>query len=715
MKYNDLEKTQDLFDITANVPKPIENIEMEGASKNDLTEDLALNNKEENIEPKEESQKIKKQNKKSFKNRWASLPKKKKILLIIIAILIFFLLILLILVFTLGKKKPHDNDEKEKDPVVVIEKENYIYEDGILKFLNAQEEEIGTYECQNKDEDKCYVASYSEEDNFDGPKNVYEDETLIERRSAIYLDNYVFIIDSDSKDNDVILYNIKEEKEEETYNLVKGFTNSEYVILQDKKGKYGLIEFIDETYETKLEFKYDYIGMENATSDIVIQEKNKYTIYNKEGKPLSKPVEYKIKSYNKDHIVVDNKGYYLYDFEGELVSEEKSDFISLLDNYFVLINDNKLYIKDYENNKYNEDGIKLSNDNYNPLNIYDKNKTLIETKEAYTLNLENNTIEVKYKNKNMDKSKMINTYEGKLSSELPYLNYFDGNLYFYKDEEKEELLGKYSCSNKNTIEKDTKSLSTCTVATESFYSKNDIEIDNSENLGWIPVFNDRYVFVLDSIDTSKPTIILQDIKENKTLSKYASVDAGGYTNETKVSFIESKEAYVMAKNKSNKYGMIRIGDKVESAIPFNYDELEKMGDYYMVKESSGTYMLLDNAGQKMTDKYGYKITDYRGNYLKVTDNDDKCYIYDFEGNRIDDTGYKDIILYDEYYVLITQDNKLNIGEYGSYSFSLSYDIDISEYYENDYQITRNSSGYTIKIKSTNKIYTATPDGYLTES
>ncbi len=717
MKYNDLEKTQDLFDIEENIPKPIENIEMEGASKNDLTEDLGLTEntlKEREEVMEQQPKKTSKKNKKSLKEKWTSLPKKKKILLIIIIILIILLTILLILVLTLGKKKSNDN-EKEKEPVVIVEKENYIYEDGILKFLNADDKEIGTYECQNKDEDKCYVASYSNEDNFDGPKNVYEDETLIERRSAIYLDNYVFIADNSSKEEKIILYNIKEQKEEGTYALVKGFADSEYVILKDDKGNYGLIEFIDDIYETPLEFKYDYIGMASKDSDVVVEEKNKYTIYSKDGKALSKPVDYEIKSYNKDHLVVDNKGYYVYDFENKLVSEEKSEFISLLDDYFVLINDNKLYIRDYDNNKYNEEGIKLSNDNYNPLNIYDKNKTLLETKEAYTLNLENNTIEVKYKNKNADKSKMINTYEGKLSSELAYLNYFDGNLYFYKDEEKEELLGKYSCTNKNTIEKNTKVLTTCTIATESFYSKNTVEVDNSSNLGWLPIFNERYVFILDSIDEAKPTIILHDLKDNKTLSKYASVDAGSYTKEAKLSFAEAKETNVMAKNKSNKYGMIKIGDSVTSAIPFNYDELEKMGEYYMVKESSGTYQLLDEAGQKVTDKYGYKITDYHGNYLKVMDNDHKCYIYDFEGNRIDDTGYKDIILYDDYYVLITQDNKLNIGEYKNSSFSLSYDIDISEYYENDYEITRNSNGYTIKIKSTNKIYLANSSGYLAES
>ena len=36
MKYDDLDKTKDLFDIVDEVPSPIENIEMEGVNKENL-------------------------------------------------------------------------------------------------------------------------------------------------------------------------------------------------------------------------------------------------------------------------------------------------------------------------------------------------------------------------------------------------------------------------------------------------------------------------------------------------------------------------------------------------------------------------------------------------------------------------------------------------------------------------------------------------------
>ncbi len=715
MKYDDLDKTKDLFDIKDEVPSPIDNIETEGVSKNNLTQDLDLNTKEE--EPKEPKKKKKQKTSQSLKDRWLNLAKWQKVLIIIFSIIILFVIVGLI-VFKALTAEEKDPSKHHNNPVVIVEKENYIYEDGTLKFIDEDENELGTYECQNKQENLCYIVNYNDEDDFDGSKNVYEDESLIERRSKIYNNKYVFIYDNKStEDNDIILYNIETKKEEGKYVLVKGFSDTDYVIVKNSKGKYGTLELGAEVTE-KIPLNYDYIGMFNKDSNLVVKTDNKYFIYDRNGTPLSTGLEDKIKSYNNNYIVVaNNKDYKVYNYTGEELFTDKDtefEYISLLDNYAVLIKDGLLYIRDYENNKYNEDGIKLNNDNYNTLNVYDKNKRLIETKSAYDLTIEDNVISISYKNKNSFKSKLIDTYEGKISSTIPNLNYFDGNLYFYLDEEKTELLGKYPCSNKNNITKDTTLLENCVVATEEFYSQNEVEADNSKKVGWVPIFNGRFVFVNDSISSENTTIVLYDLKDKKVLSKYSSVDAGSYIGESKVTYAGTEEAYIMAKNKSNKYGMIRIGTDVASAIPFNYAHIERLKEYYVVKESSGTYALMDNAGQILTDKYGYRIVDYVDNYLKVRDNDKKCYIYNFEGDRIDDTGYLDIFLYEDYYVVITQNYELNIGEYEDSSFSLRYDIELSEDYKDDFTVTKNSNGYTIKIKSTNKTYHVSSSGSIDE-
>ena len=51
MKYDDLEKTKELFEIDEDVPTPIENIEMEGISKDTVTDEftLGLTDKEASI------------------------------------------------------------------------------------------------------------------------------------------------------------------------------------------------------------------------------------------------------------------------------------------------------------------------------------------------------------------------------------------------------------------------------------------------------------------------------------------------------------------------------------------------------------------------------------------------------------------------------------------------------------------------------------------
>lgn len=103
-----------------------------------------------------------------------------------------------------------------------------------------------------------------------------------------------------------------------------------------------------------------------------------------------------------------------------------------------------------------------------------------------------------------------------------------------------------------------------------------METDNSNNVGWLPIYNERFVFLSDSIDPNNPTIVLYDLKNKKTLSKYSAVDASVYSKENKVSFRTVENQFVMARNKNNKYGIIKIGAEVGSVVGFNYDKIEKL-------------------------------------------------------------------------------------------------------------------------------------------
>lgn len=701
MKYDDLEKTKELFEIDEDVPTPIENIEMEGISKESVTDEFTLgltdkeadiiksNTKEEKLDNKEKNKKNKK-DKKSLKEKWNGLSKKQKIITIAIIILVLIVIIALILLLVLkdNKKKPVEGPKEPDKPEVIVNEENYSYKDGILSLIDKDKNELGTYECKNKDEKLCFVAYFNTEDEFDGIKYIYEDESEIKRRTPIFNDSYVFINDNENESsNSIILYNIKDQKEEGIYELVKGFKESNYIIVKDNNNKYGAFEITSEGPVEKMKLTYDYLGMKSSDSKVVAKTNNKYFIYNQDGKLESKGLNYPIKNYNNSYIVIDNNGEALYDYKSKQVIEGSYDYISLLDDYVGLVKDNKLYIKDYKNNKYNEEGIELFNSYYNELNIYNAENTLTSTKYAYKINIIENTIDVTYLNKNdKDKNVTISINDGRLSSNFANLNYIDGKLYFYKEENKKTLLGAYTCTNKNTVEKDTNTLSSCYVAS------------NKNNTGWLPIINERYVFIVDSLDKDNKTIMLYDMKNNKTLSRYISVDTGINVSENKITFVYNNNLHIIAENRSNKFGVIRIEEEVKSVIPFDYKSISKLKDYYLGETSSSTYLLLNNTGNEATEKFGSKIVDYNGNYLKTEDNK----VYDFKGNEISKEDYLYVELKEDYYVVINKDKKLDIRKYNDENFKLTNPIDIGDTtdYSNAFEVSKSANNYIIKIKST---------------
>jgi hypothetical protein len=93
--------------------------------------------------------------------------------------------------------------------------------------------------------------------------------------------------------------------------------------------------------------------------------------------------------------------------------------------------------------------------------------------------------------------------EGELFSKIygdkRNLKLINGKLYFYSDEDKENLIGKYTCKNKNDVTSKTTELTSCFVAKES-------KIVN-ETSGYIPIFNNSYAFISDNNN-----VILYDLK-----------------------------------------------------------------------------------------------------------------------------------------------------------------------------------------------------------
>ena len=158
-----------------------------------------------------------------IKTAWGKLSKKQRILLMILGGLLLFLALFLIIFLVIKlSSKPEEKTlvttpEEEVIPVIV---DNFYYKEGSLYLLNSADTEIGSYECENKDDGLCYVALNSNRDDFDVTKLVDEEGNNREQRLPIIHDNYVFIYDNKNQKNvEVILYSIKDKTEVARYLL----------------------------------------------------------------------------------------------------------------------------------------------------------------------------------------------------------------------------------------------------------------------------------------------------------------------------------------------------------------------------------------------------------------------------------------------------------------------------------------------------------------
>ena len=148
---------------------------------------------------KEEEIKIEKKPKKKKKSK-KSLTKKQKIIIICIVSFVILVAAGLLLYFLVFK----DNKKEEPKENVVIQKDNYIYENGSLSLLDKSGKTVGKYECSAKEAEKCYVAKFTLEDNLDTDKYLDNENNPIEENSGIYFNNYIYIYD----DEKIVLYDI---------------------------------------------------------------------------------------------------------------------------------------------------------------------------------------------------------------------------------------------------------------------------------------------------------------------------------------------------------------------------------------------------------------------------------------------------------------------------------------------------------------------------
>ena len=514
----------------------------------------------EKVIPKKDEKKSKKPSK------WSSLSKKTKIIIIVSIILV--LIIAIVLIYFLVLKKDNNKNDNN-DPVVVIEKDNYKYEDGRLIFIDKDKKEIGSYECINKNENLCFVAYFSNEDNFDVNKKVYESGLPINIRTDIIKDKYVFIYDDETKEKgNVILYDMVSNKKLEEYSLVKEVKDN-YVIVK-KDNEYKLIS-LDSSLEDISKNTYDYMGYIEDTNYLVVASNGNYKLIDFEDKEVSKTVPGNIMSFDDKNISVKvGSEYYVYDYSGKVVVNDKYDYIRFANNYIITASGKKLFVYDVNGNRMNIEGIRITSDSYNTKLIFNDNLRQVGKEEAFNVVVSSNIMRIEY---GEDYTK-INLSDGIVSKNIPYISYFAGKLYFYSDEEKTNLIGSYKCEYDNDTDESTKELQNCFIAKESNIFTPDKEVKN----GYLPIYNNNYVFISDTKSpNANDNIILWDLKNNKKLATYKSVDAGFHDTENVVNFITTGGTQVVAKNTSDSYGLINIQtSKVNGIIPFKDQDDAKL-------------------------------------------------------------------------------------------------------------------------------------------
>ena len=543
-----------------------------------------------------------------IKDWFLSLSKKGKIITISVASLVLLLLIGVIVYFVFIKKdeKPIDN--------VVVEQDNYRYENGKLIFLDGKKE-LGEYECTDKSEKKCYVAYLNnDEDLFDHPSNIdYKGNTLKER-SEIYLKKYAFVYD----DGKITLYDIENKKSKKKFLSIKAYdTDRDLVVVEDKDNKFGVIEFMDDNFEYVINAYYDYLGIINAKDLLLVSETDKkQRIIDIDNKNLSKEFSINIKSASKEYIAAQSGAsynLYSYNFE-ELMSGY--DFISFHNEYVGLVKDKKLFFVDKDLNKMNEEGLELTSTNYNSIYKYDKKNKLDETDVAYKVTTNSDNIAVEYGKKN----KIINIFEGIVSKEYAYISYFDGKLYFYGDAEKTDLLGSYACTNKNTLASATDGLSNCMIYTS--------------DAGATGIYNNNFVFIKDGTDGN---IILYSITENKKKATYTSIELVNKDNVSgNISTYQSDSVFVIAKSASKgNFGVIKLdSSKASNVVSFNYKSVTKTSNnYYLLQNVDNKYSLWDATFSKVSEEFDYieTLTNY---YVGIKDKKLNIYKYDPSATKI---------------------------------------------------------------------------------
>ena len=265
--------------------------------------------------------------------------------------------------------------------------------------------------------------------------------------------------------------------------------------------------------------------------------------------------------------------------------------------------------------------------------------------------------------------------------------YKDGVLYFY-DKNKNQI-GTYTCK------KDPCSYATSLIDDKS-YAIDYLANDSEE----IPIILDRYAFINDDNQ-----VYLYDVLNNELIGTYKAVK--NYNNMTDPS--------IMIALADNKWGVIKLADKVTTMIPFQYDFIGLTNDLnddgllsneYFVIKSNISWAIVDDSGVVMSNYLTNEISSYNGLLIGIKAGN-TYYLYDREGVRVvDEKGFNYVSFVDRYINIVDKDNNLYIYEYGTNNRKIGNVAKLEgNDYKNAFKSEYDESTKTIKVTVRGKEYT----------
>ncbi len=500
----------------------------------------------------------------------------------------------------------------------------------------------------------------------------YDDITVlgkdryIIRRDSIYYEKINRSIEKPEVTNNAININICK-PEEDTIHYKKKIISKQSVLFTDShtlspkydeieitefkdkyiaevyhNGKYGVINengiLIIPIQYNYIEFLFQYDGHNDSETllGIAVEEKNKYGLYNIEGKRILPSIYEEIDNKNTMIFAQKNNKYFLVDIEKGIINKKSYDDIDLLETESGITS--LQYIAILVENKLKEGIVSIDG------------KELIPCKYDEIYLLETRYYEVK-----LNKKSALFNAKGEQITAFIY-DEIDNNYYY-------NIYGIMKDNLYGAIDSTGKYILACEY--NNLEIKYDIEIG-----GYYFIANKKGQILFFNIDGKEKWNTCKNYQLSyKTNKGFGYCDSIGkeiipfnyqYYDYMKTKF--SKNHYIIVKSAEN-FGL--INEKNEEVLPIQYQYIKKIKENYIVKQNN-LYGLIDKTGKFLLDCKYININNHYSYYTLIEDNKEGLYFPKFQ--KIIPCEYEELIVGDNYYIgkkegkysIINQDNKVLI-------------------------------------------------------